>query len=98
MTRLDCIHNHTSTVFQYCCNFFCLKVKEDEKEKLEEFFKINHYVSGAYDSPAAFENLNTEITKLETTNECDRIFYLALPPSVFIPVTQMVKDHCESKT
>lgn len=75
-----------------------MKVKEDEKEKLEEFFKINHYVSGAYDSPAAFENLNTEITKLETTNECDRIFYLALPPSVFIPVTQMVKDHCESKT
>ena len=74
------------------------QVKEDEKDKLEAFFERNHYVAGSYDDPSAFEKLNAEISKFETTERSDRIFYLALPPSVFIPVTQMLKDHCESKT
>jgi len=75
-----------------------LKVKEDEKEKLNEFFKLNHYVAGSYDDPASFEKLEEGIKKDECTENADRIFYLALPPSVFVPVTQMLKDHCESKT
>jgi len=57
---------------------------------------VNSYVSGGYEDPAGYTALNDHIKTKETTAKADRIFYLALPPSVFIPVTQKVKDHCES--
>ena len=58
---------------------------------------MNSYVAGGYEDPAGYTALNEHIKSKETTTRADRIFYLALPPSVFIPVTQKVKDHCESK-
>ena len=67
------------------------------KEKIEEFKKISTYVSGAYDKGEAFEELNAHLNTIEAnyqTKERNRVFYLALPPSVFIPVTQHLKEHC----
>ncbi|XP_066917929.1 glucose-6-phosphate 1-dehydrogenase-like [Clytia hemisphaerica] len=75
-----------------------LKVSEAQKEKLEEFWKVNSYVAGGYDDPEGYKALNDHIRMKETTAKSDRIFYLALPPSVFIPVTQKLHDHCESQT
>jgi len=75
-----------------------MKVKEGEENKLEQFFAQNHYIAGSYDDADAFRNLDLELKKLETKAIADRIFYLALPPSVFTPVSQMIKDHCESST
>ena len=70
----------------------------DQKEKLEEFWKVNSYVAGSYDDPSGYQALDDHISCKETTAKADRIFYLALPPSVFIPVTQKIHDHCESKS
>ena len=75
-----------------------LQVKEGEESKLDAFFSVNSYITGAYDDPKSFKKLNEEIKKLETNPVADRIFYLALPPSVFIPATQMLKDYCQSET
>ena len=71
--------------------------KEEVKQKIEEFKSISTYVSGAYDTDEAFQGLNKHLDEIEAkyqTKERNRIFYLALPPSVFIPVTEHLKRNC----
>lgn len=76
-----------------------LKAKDNEAEKVEKFWAINSYVAGSYTEESAFQNLNSEISKLETGKEAgNRLFYLALPPSVFADVTKHIKATCMSKT
>ena len=54
--------------------------------------------TGVHDSlQDAFEKLNAEIVKLEAGHKkANRLFYLALPPSVFAPVTSNIKVCCMS--
>ena len=60
------------------------QIQEDQKEKVEEFFKMNHYIRGSYDNPADFEQLNAVmVEKWEKKGQANRLFYLALPPSVY---------------
>ncbi|XP_036365914.1 glucose-6-phosphate 1-dehydrogenase [Octopus sinensis] len=68
-----------------------MKVKSDEMELLQSFFKINEYMSGNYDSQEDFEKLNE---LLEAKGKCNRIFYLALPPNIFEPATAQIKGVC----
>ncbi|CAL4123030.1 unnamed protein product, partial [Meganyctiphanes norvegica] len=70
-----------------------MKLKEDEKERYEEFWKLNYYVKGSYDTRRDFELLDQEITKVGTAR-ANRIFYLALPPSVFEPVSTNLRATC----
>ncbi|TFK28723.1 glucose-6-phosphate 1-dehydrogenase [Coprinopsis marcescibilis] len=65
--------------------------------QLEAFKQSLTYVSGGYEDGESFEKLNEHLEGIESSyksKECNRIFYLALPPSVFIPVTKNIKDHC----
>eukprot|EP00105_Crassostrea_gigas_P011810 XP_011427632.1 PREDICTED: glucose-6-phosphate 1-dehydrogenase [Crassostrea gigas] len=71
-----------------------MKVKDSEKQKMEEFFKVNEYIAGSYDKPDGFAKLNKAI---EEKGSCNRIFYLALPPSVYETVTLNLKAVCMSK-
>ena len=77
-------------------NFF--KVKEGEEEIENSFWNANSYVAGGYDTKRDFELLNQEMTNLEekVSKVCHRLFYLALPPSVFAPVTTLIKQTCMS--
>ncbi|KAK3852015.1 hypothetical protein Pcinc_041372 [Petrolisthes cinctipes] len=70
-----------------------MKVKESEQERYEQFWQLNHYVRGSYDTRRDFELLNQEMTKVGT-DRANRIFYLALPPSVFDIVTSNLKQCC----
>ena len=73
---------------------------EEAKAKLEEFKELSTYVSGGYEDDASFDNLNKHLVDIEggfQGNERNRLFYLALPPSVFIPVARNLKVHCYSK-
>ncbi|TFY74457.1 hypothetical protein EWM64_g9555 [Hericium alpestre] len=66
--------------------------------KIEEFKKISSYVSGGYEDDPSFENLEKVLRKVESEThkgrERHRLFYLALPPSVFLPVAANTKKHC----
>ena len=81
-----------------------MKVKPSEKEKFEKFLSINHYLSGSYDQKASFVKLNEEIDRISNTvctgstcsPACNRIFYLALPPSVYTSVTELLSHHCKA--
>ncbi|EIN10632.1 glucose-6-phosphate 1-dehydrogenase [Punctularia strigosozonata HHB-11173 SS5] len=73
---------------------------EEITAKIEEFKKATTYVSGDYEKGEAFDNLNKYIEEVEKRYQGDqrhRLFYLALPPSVFIPVAANLKTHCYSK-
>ena len=67
-----------------------VKAKAGEEELLEQFWAVNHYVAGSYDSQEDFKRLNQEMIAVEK-DTANRLFYLALPPSVFKPVTSMLK-------
>jgi glucose-6-phosphate 1-dehydrogenase len=77
-----------------------IKVVEDDADfqtKLQEFKELATYVSGGYEDDESFAGLNTHLIGIEAnyqSKERNRVFYLALPPSVFIPVSQHLKNTC----
>lgn len=71
-----------------------MKVKDDERERYEQFWKINYYVAGSYTEQSDFEVLNKELSKFDKLSTANRLFYLALPPSVFETVTVHIRTIC----
>ena len=52
---------------------------------------------GSYTDDDAFKGLNEALLKQEKGCKTgNRLFYLALPPSVFEPVTTLIKKYCMS--
>ncbi|CAJ1947566.1 unnamed protein product [Sphenostylis stenocarpa] len=80
--------------------------KDSSPEQLEEvskFLYLVKYVSGSYDSKDGFCNLDKDISQHESLkNSADgssrRLFYLALPPSVYPSVCKMIKTYCMNKS
>jgi glucose-6-phosphate 1-dehydrogenase len=71
--------------------------KEIEKQ-LDEFCGFCSYVSGQYDDDESFINLRKHLESLEEGwSETNRVFYMALPPSVFITVSQHLKRNVYPK-
>ncbi|ORX89645.1 glucose-6-phosphate 1-dehydrogenase [Basidiobolus meristosporus CBS 931.73] len=71
-----------------------LKFHPSEHQLVDEFADKLHYVSGKYDDDASFINLNRYLERLaENKHRINRVFYMALPPSVFIPVAQNIKKN-----
>ncbi|CAH1121003.1 unnamed protein product [Ceutorhynchus assimilis] len=71
-----------------------MKLRKGEEQRYEEFWKLNYYISGKYDVRSDFEKLNQEISLYEKGPVANRLFYLALPPSVFESVTVLIKNTC----
>nr|XP_002126015.1 glucose-6-phosphate 1-dehydrogenase-like [Ciona intestinalis] len=71
-----------------------MKVKDSEKAKLDSFFAAMSYVQGSYSEEDGFKKLDTAIKAFHNGNKANRLFYLALPPTVFAEVTQNIHDHC----
>lgn len=64
---------------------------ESCEKRMEDFLSHCFYVSGGYDDRASFANLREELRKLEGANPTNRIFYLAIPPFVFLDVAQSLR-------
>ena len=77
----------------------CFKVKDGEEETAEAFWAANSYVAGGYDQRRDFEMLTQEMARYENASQqANRLFYLALPPSVFEHVTTQLKETCMSSS
>ncbi|KAI5474534.1 glucose-6-phosphate 1-dehydrogenase [Pseudohyphozyma bogoriensis] len=68
------------------------------KEKLKEFLSLCTYVSGQYDQDEGFQSLEKHLKEIESHYEnknsgFNRIFYMALPPSVFTVVAAHLKKN-----
>jgi glucose-6-phosphate 1-dehydrogenase len=66
------------------------------KKKLEDYLGICSYVDGQYNEDASFQRLEEAIKNKEKDfkgSDRHRIFYMALPPSVFIDVATGLKKN-----
>lgn len=72
------------------------QVQDTEADRLSTFFSRNTYISGKYADEDSFSKLHTHILSLPGGNEANRLFYLALPPTVYHDVTKNIKHHCMS--
>jgi glucose-6-phosphate 1-dehydrogenase len=71
---------------------------KDMEQQLNDFCSICTYVSGQYDKDESFQELEKALQASEKGNkENNRIFYMALPPSVFTTVSQHLKKNCYPK-
>ncbi|CAH4031592.1 unnamed protein product [Pieris brassicae] len=73
-----------------------MKIRPGDESKLEEFWDCNDYIAGSYDKRIDYEFLNQHISKYEKGLVANRIFYLAVPPTVFEDVTVNIKNACIS--
>ncbi|KAK8356822.1 hypothetical protein V6Z12_A05G380000 [Gossypium hirsutum] len=83
------------------------KISDDELRNriadVSESLKLVKYVSGSYDSAEGFQLLDKEIAMHEISKSSQevssrRLFYLALPPSVYPPVYRMIRKYCMNKS
>ncbi|KAJ8325296.1 Glucose-6-phosphate 1-dehydrogenase [Batrachochytrium dendrobatidis] len=72
---------------------------EQDKALLSTFFEKCFYVSGKYDQDDSYKKLCTFVEKVEGVipGKRDRIFYMALPPSVFSAAAKGLKEHVYTK-
>lgn len=72
-------------------------LKDDEQSVVEKFLSLMTYTAGAYDDAEGFKKLNSVLKKNEAENSsapAGRLFYLALPPSVYPQVCKGIKENC----
>ncbi|RKO97325.1 hypothetical protein CXG81DRAFT_25947 [Caulochytrium protostelioides] len=75
-----------------------IKAESDEdKAAFKKFVGLLSYVQGKYDEADSYKNLAKAIAKNEKTGQISRIFYMAIPPSVFTDAANNIKAHCYLK-
>ncbi|CAI9777289.1 unnamed protein product [Fraxinus pennsylvanica] len=72
-------------------------------EDVLKFLQLIKYVCGSYDAEEGFLALDKAISEHETSKNSSegssrRLFYLALPPSVYPQVCKMIKNYCTNKS
>ncbi|NWV78000.1 G6PD dehydrogenase, partial [Dasyornis broadbenti] len=71
-----------------------LKVTPEDGPRLAAFFALQSFVRGQYGDEASFRALDAHLRALPGGGHAHRLFYLALPPSVYTPVTQHLRGLC----
>lgn len=71
-------------------------------DTVSNFLQLIKYVSGSYDTEEGFKLLDKEISEHESSKKSldgssRRLFYLALPPSVYPSVCRMIWQFCMNK-
>lgn len=74
-----------------------IKVIPAFKKKVDEFLGACSYISGQYDSDDDFQVLEKRLQEIEgaysNKEKTNRVFYMALPPSVFTTVAEKLKKN-----
>jgi len=76
-----------------------IKVPDAFNAVINEFLALTTYVQGQYDEAESYQKLNAYIENIEKETKIvkkNRLFYMALPPSVFISVAQGLKKNVYS--
>ncbi|KAA0184101.1 Glucose-6-phosphate 1-dehydrogenase [Fasciolopsis buskii] len=74
-----------------------LKVNANQCSVIEDFWAHNFYVQGDYKDPEGFIALNTFIETKWGLN-VNRIFYFAIPPTLYTHVSDNIHTHCMPKS
>lgn len=70
--------------------------RENCDEKMDEFLKRCFYHSGQYDSPENFAALNKKLMEHEGGRVSNRLFYLSIPPNIFIDAVRCASSSASS--
>jgi len=70
----------------------------DEQHMLDGFFERCDYFAGGYDSAESFRELAKKLADVEDQGAANRMFYLAVPPSVFHPAAAAFQPSCFSSS
>jgi glucose-6-phosphate 1-dehydrogenase len=75
--------------------------KTDPAQMANDFVKMIKYTAGGYDDDAGFQKLDALVgdweQQIAPQGPNRRLFYMALPPSVYPLVAKMVRKHCMAK-
>uniref|UniRef100_G3P1A0 Glucose-6-phosphate 1-dehydrogenase n=2 Tax=Gasterosteus aculeatus aculeatus TaxID=481459 RepID=G3P1A0_GASAC len=74
-----------------------MKVTDGDTECLSAFFSKNSYLSGKYDDDTSFTQLDCHLSSLPGGADAHRLFYLALPATVYLHVSTNIRAHCMSR-
>ncbi|XP_061909006.1 glucose-6-phosphate 1-dehydrogenase-like [Entelurus aequoreus] len=75
-----------------------MKVADEEADRLSAFFSKNSYLRGSYEDGSSYDKLNAHLSSLVGGADANRLFYLALPPTVYHHVCANISQHCMSPT
>jgi len=71
-------------------------LKDGTEEEIQEFLDMCIYRKGAYDSTedvaSVFEELEQKEEEIGQGGKANRLFYFAIPPSVFVPIGKSIKE------
>jgi glucose-6-phosphate 1-dehydrogenase len=69
-------------------------LKHGTEEETDEFLSLCIYRQGAYDSTEDVARVFAELEQKEEalSGKCNRLFYFAIPPSVFVPIGKSIKE------
>lgn len=70
----------------------------DCDEQIDTFLENVHYVQGQYDSAEDFADMNRLMTHEENDMIANRIFFLSVPPNLFVPVARNAIQEASSRT
>ncbi|KAG8502148.1 hypothetical protein CXB51_000265 [Gossypium anomalum] len=70
--------------------------RENCGEKMEEFLKRCFYHSGQYDSKENFAQLDKKLKEHEGGKVSNRLFYLSIPPNIFIDAVKCASSSASS--
>lgn len=76
------------------CPCMSPQVGPEDGPRLAEFLALQSFVRGQYGDEASFRALDAHLRGLPGGDCAHRLFYLALPPSVYTPVTQNLRALC----
>ncbi|KAK4594308.1 hypothetical protein RGQ29_018116 [Quercus rubra] len=71
--------------------------RENCNEKMDAFLKRCFYQSGQYSSEEHFLELDNKLKGKETGRLSNRLFYLAIPPNMFVDVARCAKHRASSE-
>ncbi|CAL9055289.1 unnamed protein product [Musa banksii] len=71
--------------------------RENCNEKMEQFLQRCFYHSGQYESEENFADLDKELKEHEGGRLSNRLFYLSIPPNIFIDVVKSASKSASSK-
>jgi len=76
----------------------CSQNFKEWQERKDEFLNRCFYHTGQYNSAQSFGELDALLKQHEGNKKANRIFYLAIPPSIFVDVARATKLAAMSKT
>ncbi|PON46046.1 glucose-6-phosphate dehydrogenase [Parasponia andersonii] len=68
----------------------CRENCQDKNHKMDEFLKRCFYHSGQYNSEEHFVELDSKLKEKEAGKVAHRLFYLSIPPNIFVDVVRCV--------